>query len=212
MLSILTSVLWLFTKSRETFSQNRWNINSGTNVFPSGFTQGDSSLFHRIPKRLNLWKRRIIERWHEADGDLSHKKQRCINFLRAACAAHTHSFRAIHPGNRPVHHPGNASLLASMCQHLAHSLTRCHAACRCQLLLHCPLCGWTGEHRDRRAAGEHLCCHMVLGARKLQPGRNIKQWWKSSERCWSTLVSRNTLWDYAWQGCPILKQFLDISS
>lgn len=108
------------------------HLNSGTDVFPSGFTEGDSSLFHCRPKWLN-------------------------------------SVGAVRPGNSPVHHPGDASLLASVCQHLTHSLTRCHAACGSQLLLQCPLLGWTGKHRDRRAAGEHVCRYVVLGARKLQP-------------------------------------------
>lgn len=92
-------------------------------------------------------------------------------------AACTHSFRAIRPGNRPVHHPGDASLLTSLCQHDSNRLTRYHAICGGQLLLQRPLLGRTGEHRDRRAAGEHFCCHMVLGARKHQPEKDQRQEW-----------------------------------
>lgn len=142
-------------------------LNSRPNVFPPGFTEGDSSLFHCCPEWLNLWKSKDK---HEAGDDLRQKnQQKKPSVLTAVGAAWTHSVWAVSPGNRPVHHPGDACLLASMCQHLTNSLTRCHTACGSELLLHCPLLGWTGKHRDRRSAGEHLCRHMVLGARKLQP-------------------------------------------
>lgn len=144
---------------REHFYKNRWHLNSGPDVFPSGFTESDSSLFHCCPEWLNLYKRNEESRWWL--GWVGHTNQ-----FSAAC---TYSVRAVRPGNLPVHHPRDAGLLASMCQHFAHSLTRCHAACGPKLLLHRPLLGWTDEHRDRRAGGEHLCCHVVLAARKLQP-------------------------------------------
>lgn len=84
-------------------------------------------------------------------------------------SACTHSVRSVYPGNLPVHHPGDASLVASMCQHLTDGLAGRHTVRGSQLLLHRPFLGWTGKHRDRRGAGEHLCRHMVLAARKLQP-------------------------------------------
>ena len=98
------------------------------------------------------------------------KKKTQISFLTAVFAACTHSIGAVRPGNGPVHHPGDASLLTSLCQHLADSLTRCHAVGGSKLLLQRPLCGGTGNHRDGRAAGEHVCRHVVLRAGKLQPG------------------------------------------
>lgn len=63
-------------------------------------------------------------------------------------ATNTHSLGSVRPGNGPVHHPHDARLLASMRQHLAHSLTRRHAVCGGQLLLHGPLFGRTGQHWD----------------------------------------------------------------
>lgn len=96
-------------------------------------------------------------------------KGNLLHLLTASRVASTYSVGAVRPGNGPVHHPGDASLLASLGQHLAHSLTRCHAVCGCQLLLQRPLPGGAGQHRDGRAAGEHACRHVVLGARKLQP-------------------------------------------
>lgn len=114
-----------------------------------------------------------------------------INARTAVGAAWTHSVWAVCPGYRPVHHPGDACLLASMCQHLANSLTRRHTLRGSELLLHCPLLGWTGEHRDRGTAGEHLCRHMLLGARKLQPeemqdrierGRRSPVWGRTIQR------------------------------
>lgn len=84
-------------------------------------------------------------------------------------AACTHRIWAVCPGNHPIHHPGDASLLAAMRQHLAHSLTGCHAVCRSQLLLHSPLFARTRKHRNRGAAGKHLGCHMVLATGEHQP-------------------------------------------
>lgn len=126
-----------------------------------------------LPLSLLLWKTEPVKETsqrtnkHEAGADLSGGE-------KAVGAACTHSIGAVRPRDRPVHHPGDSSLLASMCQHLAHGLTRRHTACGSQLLLYSPLLGWTGNHRDRRAAGEHLCGHMVLGARKLQPEKMVK--------------------------------------
>lgn len=122
-------LMWIQSR----FMQNNWyDLKSGSNIFPSGFTESDSSCFHCSSERLNaIW--------------------------------------AVCPGNRSVHHPGDASLLAAMCQYFAYSLTGCHAVCRSQLLLHSPLFGRTRKHRDRRAAGEHLGCHMVLAAKEHQP-------------------------------------------
>lgn len=59
--------------------------------------------------------------------------------------------------------------MAAVCQHLAHSLARRHAAGGVQIPLQRPLFGGTGEHRDRRATGEHAGRHMALGSNKLQP-------------------------------------------
>lgn len=79
------------------------------------------------------------------------------------------SIRAIRPRNCPVHHPGDTSLLASLCQHFSHSLTRSHTVCGKQFPFHCPLLCGTCNHWAMRAAGEDLCRHMVLGASKHQP-------------------------------------------
>jgi len=105
-----------------------------------------------------------------------------INVVTVHVAACTYSVRAVRPGNGPVHHPGDASLLASLCQHLAHSLTRCHASGGSQLLLQRPLLGGAGKHWDRRAAGEHVCRHMLLGARKHQPENTSQTWSNRSKR------------------------------
>lgn len=47
-------------------------LNSRPNVFPPGFTEGDSSLFHCCPEWLNLWKSKDK---HEAGDDLRQKNQ-----------------------------------------------------------------------------------------------------------------------------------------
>lgn len=137
------------------------HLNSRPNILPSRFAEDDSSIFHCFSKRLNLWNRNND---YEAENDWRGKEMNLNHY----CCGSTHSVGAVCPGNCPVHHPGDARLLASLCQHLAYSLTCCHTSCGSQLLLQCPLFGWTGQHRDRRTAGEHLCRHVVLSARKLQ--------------------------------------------
>lgn len=90
-------------------------------------------------------------------------------YIEKQIHACTHSIRAVMPGDLSVYHPCDASLAAPLCQHLTHSLARRYAARGSQLLLYGPLLGGTGQHRDRRTAGEHLSSHMLLATREHQP-------------------------------------------
>jgi len=81
------------------------------------------------------------------------------------------SIRPVHPWYAPVHHPGDARLLASLCQHLAHSLAGRHTMCGAQFLFERPLLGGTGDDRARcapRPGRDHLRRHMVLAPREHQ--------------------------------------------
>lgn len=80
-----------------------------------------------------------------------------------------HAIRAVRPGNGPVHHPGDAGLLAAMCQHLAHGLARSHAVGGGQLLLQRPLFSGAGKNGNGRSAGEDLSGDVMLAAGKHQP-------------------------------------------
>lgn len=122
---------------------------------------------------LQLWKtepaKQKSQRERETWSKWLPKWRKMTVTLFPVPAACTHRIWAVCPGNHPIHHPGDASLLAAMRQHLPHSLTGCHAVCRSQLLLHSPLFGRTRKHRNRGAAGKHLGCHMVLATGEHQP-------------------------------------------
>lgn len=68
-------------------------INSGANVFSSGFTEGDSSPFNCRPKWLDLWKRKARERKNVSlRGE---KEIYCIYWRQAASQVLTASERYV---------------------------------------------------------------------------------------------------------------------